>query len=963
MIRVFAAGGVALLAIGMVSGQKGQEVDYVHDVLPIFKAHCMPCHDGESASGGLDLTKYAQAKALVKTGKPNESVLLRRALGLDGLPQMPMGFAPLSESKLATLRTWIASGAVEEGKVKRTHWAYLPPKQSTLPQVKQKTWVRNPIDAFVLSRLEREKMKPAPEADKAVLLRRVTLDLTGLPPTPEEVHSFLNDKSPTAYERVVNRLLASPHFGERRTQFWLDLARYADTHGYEADRSRQAYLYRDWVISAFNANMPFDKFTIEQLAGDLLPNPTKDQLIATGFNRNSMFNEEGGVDADESMFETVIDRLSTTSTVWMASTLACARCHDHKFDPFTQEDFYRFGAYFNHNEYEELGDAKVGQRKFYEPNIAILTKAQEAQLAKLEGNLKIAEASLAKVSAVDESLIKEAKSLRWETPALIVETAQGTKLERQDDGSYLVVGKPAKNDTYLIEFNTDARSGLQIEALPDPSLPQKGPGFATSGNFILSKLELSAEGKPVTFNAAAGQTQAGYTVAGLTDNNTETGWAIYPYQGQRSTLVLGATFSGKVQLALKFESKQWPDHLLGRFRISTTTTKSPERFALSNVALTLLAKSTLTPDERKMLGDAFATNSPEMREVTRLRTEIANLRSQAPTAMVMRDRPTKGPLKMAFHNRGEFLNKGDMVEAKTPAFLAFKTSRGNRLDLAKWLVSKQHPLTARVQVNRFWAQLFGRGIVETEEDFGTQSSPPTHPELLDWLAVEFMKTNWNVKAIFKTMVMSATYRQSSAGTKAAWAKDPSNELLGRGPRFRMDAEMIRDVALQASGLLNNEVGGPSVYPPQPDGIWNSPYSGEAWREQKDESRYRRGLYIFWKRTAPYPSFMALDASSRETCTPRRIRTNTPLQALALMNDPAMLEAATALGAKMVMRKTDAERVREGFLRCTSRRPSPDEEARLLKLARSLRAKKLDEPAVWRLVANTLLNLDETITKG
>ncbi|HMS56778.1 MAG TPA: PSD1 and planctomycete cytochrome C domain-containing protein [Fimbriimonadaceae bacterium] len=965
MVRFLAAGGVLLLAIGLVSGQKGQEVDYVHDVLPIFKAHCLPCHDAESQSGGLDLTKYADVKLQVKPGKPDDSNLLHRVLGKGNMPQMPMGFAPLGEAKIATIRTWIASGAIEEGKVKRTHWAYIKPVQTKPPVVKG-TWAKSPIDSFVLAKLQTNKLSPSPEADRAVLLRRVSLDLTGLPPMPKEIESFLADRSPNAFEKVVDRLLASPHYGERQAQFWLDLARYADTHGYEADRSRTAYLYRDWVINAYNKNLPFDKFSIEQLAGDLLPDPSLESLVATGFHRNSMFNEEGGVDAEESMFETVLDRVGTTATVWMGSTLACARCHDHKFDPFTQEDFYRFGAYFANNQFEERGDPAVGQRKFYEPQITVLGNDQKAKLSTLQTELAKAKAAY-DVSRKDiQGLFSEARSLKW-TPVQpsSIKSQAGTVLARQIDGSYRAEGPVTPSDVYVLEVGNVKATGIQVEAIPDDAFPAKGPGRASSGNFILSKVELYVNDKPVNFVAAASRIQNGYSASGLSDDNPDTGWAVYPFQGKHSAIVLEAPREGRVRLELRFDSKTWPEHLLGRFRVSLTGNPAPSRFALTDEAWQLIQKDILLPKELETVTAELTRFSPERLKVDRLAAEIKTIQDMAPSAAVMRDKPTEGPLQMPLHNRGEFLNKGTLVTAMTPGFLSSASARpGNRLDLARWLVSPENPLAARVQVNRMWAQLFGRGLVETEEDFGTQGAKPTHPELLDWLAVEFVKSGWNVKAMFKRIVMSATYRQSSAGSKDSWAKDPSNELLSRGPRFRMDAEMIRDNALAASGLINRKIGGPSVFPYQPDGIWNSPYSGEAWREAKDETRYRRGLYVFWKRTSPYPSFMAFDATSRETCTPRRIRTNTPLQALALMNDPVMLEAAEALGS--VMRKhgkTDQDHLREGFQRCTGRKPVEAEMNRLLKLVASLRAKKLDDPTVWRLVANTLLNLDETITKG
>lgn len=715
------------------------KTSFAADVAPILKAHCLSCHSGSSPSAGLDLSNQGSLLRVVQAGNVERSKLWRRIEGLDDKPRMPMGFAPLSKEQRATIADWIREGARFDAQAK-AHWSYVAPKVPPVPAVRSKNWPRNPIDHFVLSKLEKQGWSPSPPASPEILLRRVTLDLTGLPPTPEDTDRFLSGAE--TYEQVVERLLASPHYGEHQARMWLDLARYADTHGFEKDPSRSAWLYRDWLIGAFNRNLPFDRFTIEQLAGDMLPNASRDQLVATGFHRNTMHNLEGGVDQEEAHHYVVVDRVNTTATVWLGSTMSCARCHDHKFDPTSQKDYTAMLAIFGNTEIKKTGDARVSEEKWGEPNMRVATPAQLA----LERSLLDRRAHLA-----------------------------------------------ARND----------------------------------------------------------------------------------------------------QEAIK-----------------------------------------------------------------KLDTDLRQLRTQIPTAMILKEKPSKAPLQAPLLERGEWLGKKGTVEAGTPHFLPPLREKANRLSLARWLVNRTNPLTARVQVNRMWESHFGRGIVETSEDFGTQGSKPSHPELLDWLAVRFMESGWDMKAMHRLIVTSATYRQSSDLTPKLKESDPQNVLLARGPRGRLDAEAIRDNALAVAGLLNRKVGGPSVMPYQPDGIWNSPYSGERWVNAQGEDRYRRGMYTFIKRTAPYPAFTTFDAGSREECTVRRPKTNTPLQALALLNDPVMLEAAAALAKRIAEKGLDY-----GFRASTGRRPSPAESARLKLLREGLIAKHGKTPdESLQIVALTLLNLDETITK-
>jgi hypothetical protein len=754
---------------------KSAKVDFVHDVQPILKASCYPCHGSEQQLGGLRLDTRAAAfrggvsgKSILP-GKAKESLLLQRILGEGGKPRMPMGFAPLDHRQTALIRRWIEEGAEwRENVTARKHWAYVKPTRPPLPEVKNAAWVRNPIDRFVLARLERAKLTPSPPADRATLIRRVYLDLIGLPPSPQEVDAFLQDRSPDAYEKVVDRLLASPHYGERWARPWLDLARYADSNGYEKDGRRSIWLYRDWVINALNRDMPYDQFTIEQLAGDMLPGATQAQRIATGFHRNTMLNEEGGVDREEQRWLTIVDRVATTGSVWMGTTLACAQCHDHKYDPFSQEEYYRFFAFFDNSD---------------EPTLELISP-------------------------------EEAKR----------------------------------------------RTDLQQEA------------------------------------AALEQ----------------------------------------------------------RVKANAQDREAAER-------------------------------------LERVRKELAAI--QPPTTLVMQEKPGSGPPATYYRIKGAYLSRGEKMTAATPAVLnPFPKDRPvNRLGLAYWLASRDHPLTARVAVNRAWEQFFGRGLVETTDDFGTQGRPPTHPDLLDWLAVEFMEPSvkrpgarpWSMKALHRLIVTSATYRQSSRVTPLLLERDPENRLLARGPRFRMEAEMIRDNALAASGLLSRKIGGPSVFPYQPEGVWDVPYSGDRWTLSEGEDRYRRGLYTFWRRTSPYPAFMTFDATSREFCTTRRVRTNTPLQALTLLNDPGYLEAARGLAQRMRREggNTVQQQIAYGFRCCLARRPTHAELARLERLyQQQLRryqadpkaaqaflgaeAEKPENPelAAMKVVASVMLNLDEAMTK-
>lgn len=990
--------GLGILALGLLvpayqqpAKPKPQSwVSFSKDVAPTFKAACNSCHAGKEAAAGLDFTDTARMMkaGVIIPGDPVKSVLIRRMKGLDGLPLMPKGFKAVDAAKIKLIEDWIAAGAkLDQGSGK--HWSYIAPVKPTVPK-STIVWGKNEIDAFVLEKMQSQKLKPSPAASKELLARRLYLDLTGLPPTVAELDSFLADVSPTAYEKLVDKLLASPHYGERQARMWLDLARYADTNGYEADRIRTAYLYRDWVINAFNRNMSYDEFTIEQLAGDMLPNSTTDQKVATGFHRNSMFNEEGGVDPAESFYNTVIDRVTTTSETWLGSTLQCARCHDHKFDPFSQKDFFKLYAVFGNVSYRKQGDySKSFSEHWIEPDIKVATAESTKAIEAARANLKAQEdrkIAFAAENARDFAKWKIEAGLTVNFADAKVETFKSTGGATYTLGQNNLIevgGKNADKEEYQVSFELPKGdiNGIRIEVLSDPGKPG---GRSVSQNFVLTEIGVSVDGKKVGLSAAqADFVQEGYDMRKLINGDLSSGWAIVPQTTLNHKLV--AQFSAPVSgakgvLTLGFHSP-WPGHNIGRFRIAVTSSDYPLLDVVKEQAQKLASQPVFNEKDDAILKDLYLATSPKGLEyrigLEEAKRTLANAESYLPTALVMMDKPITAKLMAPVHHRGEFLSPGELVEAGTPDVLPpSDTGKDmNRLELAKWLVNGKNPLTARVEVNRVWEQYFGRGIVETMDDFGTQGSAPVNQKLLDWLSVKFVESKWNLKGLHKLIVMSATYRQSSNATPEALKIDPMNVYLARGPRFRMEAEMIRDTALQASSLLNPRIGGPSVMPYQPNGIWDSPYNGEQWNEAKDKERFRRGIYVFAKRTAMYPSFMSFDASSRETCSVRRIRTNSPLQALALLNDNAYLEAAKALGAKMLERGTLEQGLVYGFRATTSRKPSREELTVLAKAYANFRQKYYNKPeeakklgkdereAAWTMVGNVLLNLDETITKG
>ncbi len=1006
-----------------------QPVNFVRDIQPILQASCYKCHSASAkVRGGLRLDdrdaamRGGESGPVLVPGRSADSLIVRRILGLDGDDPMPKEGDPLTPAQVALIRAWIDQGAVWPASPAPVapasapqHWAYVKPAAPPLPPVRDGKWIVNDIDRFVLARLEKEGLTPSPEAPLETLVRRVFLDLVGLPPSVEEVDAVVADAASStraaAYERLVDRLLASPHYGERWARPWLDLARYADSNGYEKDRPRVMWKYRDWVIDALNADMPYDQFTIEQIAGDMLPKATTAQRIATGFHRNTLLNQEGGIDVEEARWETLVDRVNTTATVWLGSTIGCAQCHDHKYDPFTQRDYYHLLAFFENVEYTI---ASGGDRFVVEPQLDLPTPEQEVRRKALQSNIDALNAELraetpARAAAQDkwEQAVLAAERV-W-TPLTIVrfESNADSTHEPLDDGSILVTGANPGDNVYTIVADAPLAGirAVRVEALPDPRLPQRGPGRNHYGNFVLNGFDVSIDGAFVAFTSVRVDDGSG---SGSIENFHSTsdgssyaprGWIIDATRDPAGRVRRQAVFVAEqpfgtaptTQLTIALRHTGSPvGQSIGRFRVSVSAAPQPFRVlevpARLRPAL-LVPKAQRTPEQQRDLTAQFrnvaSALKPTRDRIAALQKELRDL--GIVTAMVMKEKPSHDRPSTFIRRRGSFLDTGDKVYAGVPAVLHAMPDEAmpNRLGLARWLVSRDNPLTARVAVNRAWEQFFGRGLVETSEDFGTQGAAPSHADLLDWLAVKFMDEGWRMKALHRSIVMSAAYRQTSAISQMLAQRDPYNRLLARGPRFRVEAEMVRDITLAASGLLSRKTGGPSVFPPQPDGIWQVPYSNDRWTLSTGDDRYRRGLYTFLRRSAPYPAFLTMDATSRESCTVRRVRTNTPLQALTLLNDEAFFEAARALARRMMDgRAAAADRATYGFRLCVARTPNQaeidqvvaafnlhvehfrrnPERARQVIGGSAAEDSDAAERAAWTLVANALLNLDETISK-
>jgi hypothetical protein len=1062
-------------------------VDFNREIRPILSDFCFTCHgpDEKSRQTTLRLDSKENVFAerngyrIIVPGNSAESRLYQKISSKDDAFKMPPAWSGrnLTPKQVESVRQWIDQGAKWQ-----SHWAFDPPKRPELPRVQNKAWPKNPIDNFTLARLETLGLKPSPEADKATLLRRVSLDLTGLPPTPAEVDAFIADKSADAYEKRVDQLLKSPHYGERMAIQWLDLARYSDTHGFHIDSLREMWPWRDWVINAFNRNMPFDQFTIEQLAGDLLPNATVEQKIASGFNRNHMINFEGGAIPDEYHVEYVVDRVSTTATTWLGLTMGCARCHDHKYDPIKQKEFYRFFAFFNTVPERGL-DGYEGNA---EPILSLPSPEQQKQLDEL--NKKIADI----LAAMPEKDVLAQRN-EWQKTRLATlpePTRDGLATHYAFDGD--LSDDVSHQDAKLVRGEIvydDGSTGKAAEfrGETEVNFGQTGDLDAANPFAIAEWVNLYEQRGQVLQKRDASEHWAGYELsfddvaftgkhmrnlrvilrlaASWPDNAIEVRTKNRLLMDDSHHFLVNYDGSGKAAgIKIFIDGKPWEteatkDALHGSIhtsapleignksiggafrgqindlRIYTRPLKDaevedlavhfPARVLLTKIAGTPAKEiGKLQPDKPPKEADIGELEKAESKEqkqkrieneqqarlseyflkhdapenyrqlysqLVEVRKEREKLEKAITTTMVMTEQSK--PRDTFVLGRGQYENRGEKVTPGVPAFLPPMSQDlpANRLGLAKWILDPSNPLTARVAVNQYWQQYFGVGIVKTAEDFGSQGEPPSHPELLDWLATEFVRTNWDVKAMQRLIVTSATYRQSSRAPKELIERDPENRLLARGPRFRLPAEIVRDNALAISGLLNDKVGGPSIYPYQPEGLWEEMafgqgFSGQTYKQSTGPDLYRRGLYTVWKRTVPPSSLTIFDAPDREKCTARRGVTNTPLQALALLNDPTYVEAARALAQRALRTggKSDRERVDFAFKLATARTPDQQERAVLLDSLQEFRTTyrqnqaqagklltigemktdpKLDsrEVAAWTMLSSMILNLDETIT--
>lgn len=948
-----------------------EPLKYNREIRPILAKHCFVCHgpDEGSRQAGLRLDDRAAAIEMkaIQPGRPAQSGLVERIQSTDPESVMPPADSghSLSADEIKRLRQWVAEGAKYE-----IHWSFAAPKK-TDPPTNQADGSNHPIDRFVHRHLEAAQLSPTAEADQLTLIRRLSLDLTGLPPTVEEADAFAADRSPEAYETVVDRLLASDAYGEHWSRMWLDLARYADTKGYEKDRPRTIWRYRDWVIDAFNRDMPYDQFTTEQLAGDLLSSPTNEQFLATAFHRNTMENDEGGTDDEEFRVAAVKDRVDTTLQVWMGLTMGCAKCHSHKYDPISQHAYYQMYALFNQTE-----DADREQ-----PLLKTPTREQQDQIQRLEGELKTLQQALADrppgyAEAFSDWQAKFKGRPLW-APLLYsgFESNQGIELTQDNQGVLLVDQELPEKDTWKLTLQLppgQPLTSIRIDTFPKP----KG-GKWNDKNVVLNefKVELIEPGQdPVPCKLVrprADFSQRDWPVAKAIDGQASSGWAFSPQAGQAHAAVFDfeqpiEPGTGR-QLRLTLQQQYGAGLLLKRFRISASN------YPASWLAAEVKIPSTETLFETRV----FPATRQLHANIAAKRKEITGVRQAVPSTPVMRELAADKRRQTRIHVRGNFLDLGDPVEGSVPeGFGRFDAAwPRNRLGVARWLINPANPLTSRVAVNRIWAQLFGRGFVETEEDFGTQGTLPSHPELLDWLAVDFQENGWSLKRLLKTIVMSRTYRQSSHVSPQRLEIDPGNRLLSRGPRFRLSAEIVRDQAMAVSGLLTRQIGGPSVMPPQPGGIWKSTYSGEKWKNATGADRYRRALYTYKKRTSPYPAMLTFDSGSGEVCQIRRVRTNTPLQALVTLNDTVYVEAAGALATRMEhSASTSRDRIANGFRMVLVRHADPKELDRLVALYDSLETELTDGDALLQsagltegdprlvAVANVLLNLDETLMK-
>ena len=1002
--------------VSCLAGATAAEISFNHDVRPILSENCFYCHgqDGNQRKGDLRLDdrEAALAKGAFQPGDAAASELVKRLFSSDADEQMPPPDSNrhLSSEQRDILTRWIAEGARYE-----THWTFVPPVRPPVPEVNRMPGVSQVLDRFIVAGLEGIGLELSPEAPRAALMRRLHMDLTGLPPTPEEVDAFVADPAPDAYERLVDRLMASRHFGERLALPWLDAARYADSNGFQQDGDTHQYLWRDWVVDALNADMPFDQFSIEQLAGDLLPNPTEAQLIATGFNRNHLLNGEGGAIAEEQRHVILFDRVDTTATNWLGLTMACAQCHDHKYDPLTQRDYYSMMALFN-NVPETGTPSGGGQYRIADPAISVALGPQKEQLEALaraaaaarqeEQEVVAAEVTRSSLEALEKSLTMAMTAPPAEVllrPVTAVSTGE-VVLAIEAEGRIFADGPRPEKATYTITLAPPegAMTGLHLRTIPDDRLPSRGAGRSDSGNAVLSKVRLQAGGREVRWReayASHAQADGRFRAGSVLDDNPETGWAFYPEVTTAHDLFLEldeplvSTPDTPLVLTLEFQSGD-KQHQLGSFQLSATTSPHPatSRQVPADMA-DLLKKLDRSEEENTRLREYLSKTYPSAKlQLARSNAAAADkawqdFRANLPRVMVMSDGQ---PRTTRILNRGEYLNPTEAVTPGVPAFLPPlpEGAPTNRLGFARWLFQPEHPLTARVQVNRLWQYFFGTGLIKTSEDLGVQSEVPVHGGLLDWLAVEFRENGWSQKKIIRLIVTSATYRQSSRLTPASGQLDPENRHISRAARFRLPSMILRDAALASSGLLNATPGGKPVYPYQPPDVWESLAITKerdfTYPASQGVDLYRRSLYTFWRRTVgPVNMF---DASPRQACKVRSGTTSTPLHALTTLNDVTWTEAARVLAENVMKSSPDpAAQITRAFRSVLGRVPAEKEAGLLLRAYEKQRTHyaadmtaagefisvgnaprdtslPAAEHAALSAVCLALFNLDETLTR-
>jgi hypothetical protein len=1014
----------------LATGIAEEPISYNRDIRPILSDKCFQCHgpDEESRQAELRLDMRQSAiedrgdGAAIAPNDPTTSHLLERITSDDESVRMPPPETnkTVTSAEAAKIRDWIEQGAKYEG-----HWSFSPISRPSLPVVTNGDWAKNEIDHFISAGLASKGLTPSPLATPATQVRRVYLDLLGILPPPDVVQRFAADPTDKAYVALVDKLLANPQYGERWGRYWLDQARYADSHGYTIDGDRTMWPYRDWVIHALNRDMPFDQFTIEQLAGDLLDSPTRSQLVATGFHRNTLINQEGGTDNEQFRNEEVVDRVNTTSAVWLGLTVGCAQCHTHKFDPITQKEFYQLFAFFNDNEdVNNTGPTvEVHENELFlgeiPPSLQEKLQLAQQQVAELRKTRGARQEKW--VTELLASLRNEGNLVEWQSLRPTETKSRSAKLTVLDDGSVLAA-KGEEKELYTVTFAVEPGTkigAVRLRVIPHHSLPNKGPGLAGNGNFVLTDVHVAADEQELSIiRAQASHHQPKFPIENSLDGKPTTGWAINVAKGSKKKMnapheahfILEnmVTVEGKITLTLDHQANG-SFYNVGRFAVDISESAPTVIVEAQLLAALGTVAAERTDAMKKILTDEFTKQDAEVRVAERAVQAVKNEIGYGAVvrSMVMRDRAE--PRETFVQIRGDFLRPDkDLgpVTAGVPAvFPALPPQpqppqpqppqpqppqngppqkKRTRLDLARWLVAPQHPLTSRVTVNRIWLRYFGDGLVTTDNDFGTQGTYPTHPALLDWLAAELMESAWSLKAIHRKIVTSATYRQSSHVRDDLVDTDPLNRWLGRQNRLRFDAEIIRDAALSASDLLEKRIGGPSVRPPQPEGVYAFTQTKKNWSNDAGANRYRRALYTRFYRSAPYPLFTTFDSPDFQAVCTSRVRSNTPLQSLMMANDAAQFELSQGLAARVLAEVpgSESERISRIYRICMSRAPSANERSAVSGFlerqtkyfesapedARRIAPSAIAEPtriakaASWTTLARALMNTDEFITR-